>query len=368
MGSYTHFSQKTEEGRVTVSQFPQMALPHFPVLVLNSMNLVLILIQIQENQHEIKFLKSCPMKTNSIITGLFMSFFFMMITPVILAQKSGDSIRSLQDTSAYVVLKFFDGASYTGKIRENKNDTITLISNDIGIIRVPYKKIKSADYAIIKDGKYWFTSPLPGRYLLGPSAFMLKPGEGYYQNTWVAFNSFNVGITNNISIGGGIEFFTTIVSLTQGDFHPTFFLTPKIGFKVAKDFRVGAGVLYLNVLGGEVSLTTCYGIATYGNTDYNITGGVGWGYGETSGSEGSWQKTPMITISGTARMSRKVAFVSENWFVPEGENGGGYYPIYSYGLRFLGETMCVDLAFINNRDIAKNLFIGIPWVSFTVNF
>ena len=138
--------------------------------------------------------------------------------------------------------------------------------------------------------------------------------------------------------------------------------------KLAKNVRIGGGILYAQIVGDELKLANFYGVFTYGNEDYNVTAGLGWGYAKTQDVEGSWSKYPLITISGTARMSRRLAFVSENWFIPAAESGFTYYPLYSYGLRFLGESTSIDLAFINNRDIVRVLFIGIPFVSFTVKF
>ncbi|MEY3343107.1 MAG: hypothetical protein RL090_791, partial [Bacteroidota bacterium] len=59
------------------------------------------------------------------------------------------------------------------------------------------------------------------------------------------------------------------------------------------------------------------------------------------------------------------AFVTENWILYDGTKTTG---IYSYGFRFFGSKMAVDLGFINNSDISKGIFIGIPYVDFTVKF
>jgi hypothetical protein len=221
----------------------------------------------------------------------------------------------------------------------------------------------------IRKGKYWFPQPMPGRYFYAPSAFTLKPGEGYYQNTMLGLNSVNVGITKWISLGGGIEFFSTIASITAGEFKPTYYITPKIGFEVAKNLRIGTGAIYMQIMVADLQLATVYGVVSYGNPDYNLTVGLGWGYSKFETDEWSSQKSPMITICGTARIGRKIALVTENWLIPDAGNGDfKYYPLYSYGLRFFGETLSVDLAFINNRDIVEALFIGIPFVAFTVKF
>jgi len=37
-------------------------------------------------------------------------------------------------------------------------------------------------------------------------------------------------------------------------------------------------------------------------------------------------------------------------------------------VRFMGESIAVDLAFLNNSDIAEGIVIGVPWVDFVVKF
>ncbi len=297
---------------------------------------------------------------------------FLTISVKSKAQEKIDSPSALNDTSSFIVVKFREGSTYFGKLKENRNDTLTLITEDLGPVRIPYSKIKKVekvDYIVVKKGKYWFPTPLPGRYFFAPSAFTLKTGEGYYQNTLLVLNSFNVGVTNWFSIGGGIELISTIGSITAGEFLPSFFLTPKIGFKVANNFRIGGGFIYAMIAGNNLQIGTMYGVITYGNPDYNLTGGLGWGYSKSKEADAVFQKNPMITLCGTARLGRKIAFVTENWIIPYTTNSGQKYtPVFSYGLRFFGETLSVDLAFINNKEIFEILFTGIPFVAFAVKF
>jgi len=69
-------------------------------------------------------------------------------------------------------------------------------------------------------------------------------------------------------------------------------------------------------------------------------------------------------FGGMARCSEKVWFVSENWLAPV--DGEKYYFLVSYGIRFSGRKMSVDLAFINSKDIVESLVIGIPYVDFVI--
>lgn len=69
-------------------------------------------------------------------------------------------------------------------------------------------------------------------------------------------------------------------------------------------------------------------------------------------------------ISEMTRIAKRTVQVTENRIVP----AEGYYGIITFGVRFFGEKMTVDLAFINNSDITETLIIGIPYVDFVVKF
>ena len=263
-----------------------------------------------------------------------------------------------------------DGSIFIGNIFKKDSSIIVMKTNFISKLEIQKEKvgqIEIIDKSSIHNNSYWFPNPHPTRYLFSPSAFSLKAGEGYYQNTYLFLNSFNVGLTDNVTIGGGFEFLSTF----SGDgIRPVFFLTPKVAFKVSNKFHAGVGALYVNAGNIDNSssnrngLGITYAIGTYGTTDHNITGGLGWGF-----VKGEFSNRPIITISGMSRISKKTAFVSENWFVPDSENGIlKYYDVFSYGLRFFGESIAVDLALINNRNIVEVFAIGFPFIDFVVKF
>lgn len=250
-----------------------------------------------------------------------------------------------------------DGSIFNGNILQQDSVNLVLRTSSIQKIEIPVSNIKSIDEVDIsnfKNGTYWYPTPHATRYFYSPSAIGLKKGEGYYQNTYLVLNSFNVGISDNISIGGGLELISTFALKD-----PIFFITPKVSYKLAKKFNAGCGILYARLTSEFGSLGTVFATGTYGTTDNNITGSLGWGF-----FDNEFSKRPIITISGMKRISKGAALVTENWLIPSGE----YYGLISYGVRFLGEKIAVDLAFINNRDIAETIIIGIPFVSFTVKF
>ncbi len=278
----------------------------------------------------------------------------------------GKFINYKFDGTKTYLIELQDGSQLVGSLLQSDSIFIVIKTLSIPKIEIPVGRIKNinvVDDSNIKNGEYWFPNPNTTRYLFAPSAFTLKKGEGYYQNTYLFLNSINVGITDNISIGGGIEILSTFGSLTEGSFQPVFFITPKIGFQVAEKVHIGAGLLYVSVpefvSDERMGLGIAYGIGTYGTEDHNVTLGIGWGV-----VEGEFSNKPIIAISGMTRIARKTALVTENWFFP----ADPYYGVISYGIRFFGEKLTVDLAFLNNPDIASAIFIGIPYVDFVVKF
>ncbi len=277
-------------------------------------------------------------------------------------------IENINDTTKIYRVELNDGSIFFGNILDRDDEKLIMKTSVISRLELRHRNIKrisEVKSTEFQKGKFWFSNPHTSRYLYSPSGFNLKKGEGYYQNTNILLNSFNVGITDYITVGGGIELLSTFVPLAFGEFQPIFFLTSKAGVQLTDDLHIGAGALYLNVPYYDYNQTSragsgiAYGIATYGNTDHHVTAGLGWGFIQSEFSE-----KPILTVSGTSRFSERFAFISENWFIPLDT----YYAIFSYGIRFISETIAIDLAFINNPEIAEFIVIGIPFVSFTVKF
>lgn len=264
--------------------------------------------------------------------------------------ESADSVLKVTMLDGSVLMgTYVSGTSRTIRIQTRYFGFMDLSRNDI-------RQIDVVDSETLEELQTSFENPNSTRYLFGPSAIPLKKGEGYYQNVYVVLQSFNYGITKNFSIGGGFDVITPFVR----EVPPFFFITPKASFKVAEKVHLGGGLLYANTAAFELSgFGIGYGIFTYGTVENNITAGLGWGY-----IEGEVTKGPIITVSGMARVSRRLGLVSENWIVPI----DGYYGVLSYGLRFMSEKITVDFAFINNPDIFSEIFIGIPYVDFVIKF
>ncbi len=300
-----------------------------------------------------------------LLTGLF----FIVGTWTLSAQEKKNNVLP---TGTRVVVVLTDGSQVTGKIISRDSEGIVLETETMGKVTISSEKIKSVTEVskenVTKKGKIWFENPNPYKYLLGYSAIPKPKKMATYQNVWVFFNSFSYAPLNFMDISAGFELFSLLSKDKEAPY--VFYLNPKMSTKVFHNFYAGGNILYVNYFnhsGDDSARFTGLGVmnafATYGTSNLNVTGGLGWGF-----VNGDFEGKPVLTLGGMARVSRRIAFVTENWFIPEIGENGKYYGIFSYGIRFLGQKNSIDLAFINNKDIAKEIFLGIPFLDFVVNF
>ena len=299
---------------------------------------------------------------------LYSLLILLFVVSTVQAQKSNIA-KAPYDTLKVYRVELSEGLEMVGHYVGHDSTTFILRTSQIARVEIPYKGILILEVvppSNFRNGVYWFRNPHATRYFFAPSAFNLKKGEGYYQNAYLFFNSFNVGLTDNISIGGGIEMLSFFGSLaSDGEFGPIFFITPKMSFKATDRFHYGLGVYYINIPSlfddnERTGAGITYAMGTIGDENRNLTIGGGLAFARQE-----FSKDPIFTVCGLSRISKRTAFVSENWLLL---NNNKVEAVYSYGLRFFGEKMAVDLGFINNPDIAKALIIGIPYVDFTVKF
>jgi len=167
---------------------------------------------------------------------------------------------------------------------------------------------------------------------------------------------FAYGITDNITIGGGVSLFPWL-DIDEN----ILYFTPKVGLISRDNFSFSTGVLIINLpsfFDEELqSVGILYGVGTLGSTDASFTAGLGWGFVDTDIAD-----KPMVMLGGEVRTARNISFVTENWMLP-----GVDQPLISYGLRLFGEKLSVDLAFIST--IGEGMFFpGIPYIDFVYNF
>jgi small nuclear ribonucleoprotein (snRNP)-like protein len=242
-----------------------------------------------------------------------------------------------------VIIKMKNGDEYKGTLIKEDNNRMLLktVNGEINLIASNISSIENYDYS----GKFEFANPHDTRYFFGPTGIPIKKGKGYYQNILVTTNFFNYGLTKNISIGGGFEFISTIFG------SPIWFLTPKVGFDISENIHVGGGFIMAG-FAAEGTATLGYGVFTLGQSETNLSLGAGYGLIDRELSD-----YPAIMISGTHRISKSIAILSENYVIPN----SFYFGIH--GIRILSKKNSFDIGAIVIPEIAAAI-PALPYVGY----
>lgn len=263
------------------------------------------------------------------------------------------------------MLTLTDGSTLVGIITEVGESEVKF-KTDLGEMTIAINKItdiKEVSSKAFKGGKYWFPNPNRTRLYFSPTGRMLRKGEAYFSAYYLFFPGINYGITDNITIGGGFSIFPGV------DFDKQIlFFTPKIGINAASniDFSISGLIVRIpdpdddDVFGEDSRsfyIGVVYGMGTIGSEDHSFTFGLGYGY-----ADDEFADKPLVILGGETRISRRIALVTENWLMPGVDD-----PLVSYGMRFFGEGLSVDLALLNIVG-EDTFFPGFPYLGFVYNF
>jgi len=269
-----------------------------------------------------------------------------------------DSVN-VTDTTFRHSVRLQDGSTLIGRVLALTADSVRvqLSAGTVVMPRTAVAEVRQFAAARMRNGEYWFENPHATRLLFSSTAFPLEKGTGYYANTWIVLHTFAAGLTDRFTLGGGLFWFPG-VSIDN----TLMYLLPKYTVVDAErgKLAVGAlvGILPLETLGDDGPWTAgiLYGVGTTGSRDSNASLGLGWGYaGDKLASN------PVVMLGGQARASRRLSLISENWIFPvDGRTEG----VLSGGLRFLGEGLTVDLAYLKPLQGEG----WAPWVGFAFRF
>lgn len=283
------------------------------------------------------------------ITILFLAFLFI----------AGLSRAQTADTTL-VHIEMTDGNEFVGTIVSEDESVVVLLTGVLGEIRIPKSHIKSRELIGSKkmvEGKFWFDNPQSTRYFWAPNGYGLKKGEWSYQNIWVLWNQFSVGVTDNFSFGAGI------IPLFLFDGSPTpVFITPKVSIPLQNEkINLGAGLLAGTVLGEDMStFGLLYGLTTFGSRDKNMSVGIAYGF-----AGGEWAKSPLVNVSAMIRSSPRMYFVTENYILPFEDAKG---VVLGLGGRWIIKKAALD--FMVGIPLVEDMggFLVVPVIGFTIPF
>lgn len=258
------------------------------------------------------------------------------------------------DSSKVQIITIQDGSSLVGRISAVRADSVDF---ETRMGRVPLaiadiRQIVETDARKMRGGQYWFPNPNTTRLFFAPTGQMLKKGEGYFADYQLFFPGVAYGVTDNISIGGGVSLFPA------GFDEQVYYLTPKVGGSFGEKVHLALGMLFVGFTGGGGDNTggVGYGVGTLGDGDGSVSLGLGYGF-----AGGEIESEPLAMLGAEKRVARRIALVTENYLLPVSENN----LVYSFGIRFMGERLTTDLAIFN---VSGSNIIGLPYVDFVFKF
>jgi hypothetical protein len=272
------------------------------------------------------------------------------------AQQEIDEPLKVPEPGYTQIISLKDGSAIVGRIISIGEMDI-IFEAEMGRITIPRDKIRDVQTApdsSFKGGKFWFPNPNRTRLYLAPTARLLRKGEGYFTDIYLLFPGVAVGVTDNFTIGGGISLIPGVDMDEQ-----LLYFTPKIGISATEILAVSASALIVRVPNDDdpVLAGVLFGTGTVGTADKSLTLGLGYGF-----ADGELADKPAVLLGGEYRVARRLAFVTENWIFPGVDDA-----LISYGLRFFGESIAVDLALFNVTG-EDAIMPGVPFLGFVYNF
>jgi hypothetical protein len=286
---------------------------------------------------------------------VFILWTLFWLTPLsIFAQKKQEKSDST-DKKLTVVVETKDGSRFVGKFIERRTDTVVLQTEAMGLIYLAESQMKSIDeVGKVKEGSTnssWFRNPYAAQGLFFPTGISLKKGEGNYQNLMVGLNSIHYGITDNFSLGGGLEIISFAVTG-----NPVIYVEPKLSYSFSNNLHMSGGVYLLGSTSNFSSNSSIFALPfanlTYGNRDNNVT--VGTYFSPQSGGG------QLVLIGGQWRVAKKFSLMSEI-YLSEG------VALVTLGSRFMTETfnLSFGLFLFGNSGSSSG---GFPYIGFTIPF
>jgi hypothetical protein len=250
------------------------------------------------------------------------------------------------------LIRTTQGSTFLGRVLQDRPDSL-IFETSGGVLALPrfmIAELRSVAPGEMHGNEYWFPHPSATRLFFAPTGRMIRKGEGYYSNTYLFLNGVYGGVTDNVTIGGSVTLFPSSGQQIG-------YLTPKLGVYASDNLNVAVGALlgyngFVDTGSDAQHFGLLYSVATYGSVDANGTVGIGWGY---SGS--GLARSPAVMLGGAARVSRRTALITENYIVSTSSHTEA---LLGYGVRFFGEKLSVDLAFLNSPN--EMVFPGFPIV------
>jgi hypothetical protein len=268
-----------------------------------------------------------------------------------LGQNVPDSIRTVR-------VETIDGNIFVGFVVTEDSSALVIKTETLGKIKIQQNNIKSkTELKEVKKvgSEFWLPNPQSSRYFWAPNGYGLEKGSSYYQNIWVLYNQFSIGLSDNFSIGAGM-----LPLFLFGGTATPFWIVPKLSIPVVENkFNVGTGAFLGTIIGEQTGVFgLLYGTTTLGSRDKNLSLGLAYGF-----ADGEWMKVPIINVSYLVRTGPKGYFVSENYVIPF---DGEVVVLISAGGRSIIRNVGLDYSLWIPVGTEMDSFIAIPFLGVTI--
>lgn len=261
------------------------------------------------------------------------------------------------EKSAHKKVILHDGSHLYCTLSRAQHDTLIINTHSGLIVAVPLSVIAHVieESWHISEGKYYRSDPHSTRLFFGPTARQLKAGSGYFADYYIFFPTVAIGATDYLAIAGGMSLFPGLAIPEQ-----LYYLMPKVAFKASERLGIGGGMLFLFLPEEVENVSLAYGVTTFGKEQVALTLGIGFPLGRDT------SKSPVLLLGGEIQISNSAKLMTENWIFT-GEDGT---TILSGGIRFFGDRIAVDLAFLTSPEAfaEDGDFPFLPWVDFSITF
>ncbi len=259
------------------------------------------------------------------------------------------------DTTHVVELRLSDSTALTGRVIAEDLASLTLLTAAGVRMTVPLAALASWHVlAEPRPAAVVRRDANDSRLFLAHTARGVPRGKGYVLDYLVFFPVVGVGITDRLSLTGGM-------SLIPFSPDQIFYVAPKVNVVESSHASLAAGVLYLRVVGfipasGYAGIA--YAVTTFGGEQSAGTVLVGFPF-----ASGGWERRPLIVLGGESRVSRRVKLLAEAWKLP----GSDDVPAVG-GVRLIGNRVSWDLGlfFLLGSNVTRGGFL--PWVDFAITW
>ncbi len=269
-----------------------------------------------------------------------------------------------------VTVSLRDGSVIIGRIVSEDDTQVIVLTGSGAEARIPRAAIerierraltRGAGEPVPRSGRFTRDDPNGTRLMFAPTGRPLGRGEGQFSDYYVLFPGFSYGLTDNVSLLGGVSVIPGL-----GLDEQALYVAPRVAFAASKKTSLSAGVLFATA-GSDtdrVGAGIAFGVGTFGSRQASLTAGLGFGFVTT---EGEFERAdrPIVMLGGELQLSDSAALISENWLIL-GEVEWDQQP-FGLALRLFGERLSVDVGVILVGEVLKEGF-PVPWVSFSYGF